>query len=318
MSAFNAIDLSLLPVPNIIEALSFETIFAEILADLQARDGVFNALVESDPAYKVLEVAAYRELLIRQRINDAEKAVMLAYATGSDLDNLGAIFNVARLVMTPANPNTIPPTTAVMEVDANFRTRIQFAMEGLSNAGSCGAYIFHALSASPLVRDVAIDHVKFHIHAGKVVIDDGIFLTAPEPGMVAVTVLSTVGNGIADITLLNTVQNAVNAENVRPLTDRVITRSAEIVSYQIVATLHFYEGPSSATVLTAAQNAIQNYISATHKIGYDVTRSGIFAALHQAGVQNVELWSPTTDIVIKNHQVSFCTAVNLANGGTAL
>ena len=49
----------------------------------------FTALVESDPAWTILEVAAYRELLLRQRINDASRAVMLAFATGADLEHLG-------------------------------------------------------------------------------------------------------------------------------------------------------------------------------------------------------------------------------------
>ena len=76
--SFTAVDLSRLVAPTVVETLDFETIFAAMLADLQARDSAFSALVESDPAYKILEVAAYRELLIRQRVNDAGRAVMLA------------------------------------------------------------------------------------------------------------------------------------------------------------------------------------------------------------------------------------------------
>ena len=45
---------------------------------------------------------AYRELLIRQRVNDAARGVMLATASGTDLDNLAANFNVERLLITPA------------------------------------------------------------------------------------------------------------------------------------------------------------------------------------------------------------------------
>jgi len=79
--SFSAIDLSALPAPDIIETLDFEVILAAMLTDLQARDASFSALVESDPAYKILEVAAYRELLLQARINSAAKAVMLPYAT---------------------------------------------------------------------------------------------------------------------------------------------------------------------------------------------------------------------------------------------
>jgi phage-related baseplate assembly protein len=318
MSEFSAIDLSKVPVPVIIEVLDYETIFAEMLADLQVRDTTFTALVESDPAYKILEVAAYRELILRQRVNDAAKACMLAYSISSDLDNLGALFNVTRLVLTPANPDAIPPIEAVMESDVNFRRRVQMAMEGLSNAGSSGAYIFHALGASALVKDVAVDHVEFHVTAGLIVIDYAANLVTPEPGMVAVAVLSTVGDGTADAPLLALVNTALNVESVRPLTDRVTVRSAEIVNYAVTATLYFYDGPSSATVLTAAQVAIAAYVSDRHKVGNDVTRSGIFAALHQSGIQNVVLTSPIADVVIASYQAAYCTAITLTNGGVAL
>lgn len=99
-NAFTAVNLSKLPPPVVVEQLDFETIFAEMLADLQSRDPVFTALVESDPAFKILEVAAYRELLIRQRANESAKAVMLAFANDADLDQLGANVGVARLVIT--------------------------------------------------------------------------------------------------------------------------------------------------------------------------------------------------------------------------
>jgi phage-related baseplate assembly protein len=315
MSNFTQIDLAQIAAPDIVEALSFETIFAEMLADLQARDTIFTALLESDPAYKILEVAAYRELLIRQRINDAARGVMLAYANGTDLDNLAANFNVARLLVTPADPDTIPPTAAVYESPAAFRARTQMAFEGLSTAGPVGSYIFHGLSASGEVKDIAIDAVTFHIDAGLIVIDNDANLATPQPGNVAVTVLATTGNGTADANLLALVTAAINPESVRPLTDIVVTRSAEIINYAVEATLYFYDGPSSATVLAAADAALTAYIDSVKKIGYDITRSGIFAALHQPGVQNVTLTTPAADVVIENYQAGYCTGITLTNGG---
>ena len=57
---------------------------------------------------KYLEENAYREVIWRQRVNNAAKAVTLAYAEGSDLDVIGANFNVERLVITPADKSAIP------------------------------------------------------------------------------------------------------------------------------------------------------------------------------------------------------------------
>lgn len=315
MTNFTQIDLSQIPSPDIVNTLDYETVFAAMLADLQARDSVFSALLESDPAYKILEIAAYRELIIRARVNDAARGVMLANAIGTDLDNLAANFNVIRLLVTAADPDTLPPTPAVYESDTAFRARTQFAFEGLSTAGPAGAYIFHSLSASGEVKDIAVDAVTFHVTSGLIVIDNTAHLASPEPGMVAVTVLANTGNGTADANLLALVDAAINNEYVRPLTDKVTVRSAAIINYTVVATLLFYDGPSSGTVLAAAQTALDTYIDTQRKIGFDVTRSGLFHALHQPGVQNVMLTTPAADVVIANYQVAYCTATTLINGG---
>lgn len=312
---FTAIDLSKIPAPDIVEALNFESIFSAMLVDLQARDATFTALLESDPAYKILEVAAYRELLLRQRVNDAARACMLASALGTDLDNLIANFNVERRIVTPADPNTLPPTPAVYEDDDTLRKRAQLAFEGLSTAGPSGSYIYHGLSADVHVADIAVDAVTFHLDEGVIVIDNTANLVTPMPGNVAVTVLSTVDNGFADSNLLAAVDAAINNDRVRPLTDFIVVRSAEIVNFVITATLYFFDGPSSATVLAHSTSALQDYLTSTRKIGRDVTLSGIYAALHQPGVSKVTLAQPTVDIVIENWQSGNCTNIQLINGG---
>ena len=296
MSAFTQIDLSTLPAPDVIEELNFETIFAAMLADLQARDPVFDALLESDPAYKILEVAAYRELLLRQRVNDAARAVMLAYATGADLDQLGALLGVLRLVIDEGDAEAVPPIPQVLESDTEFRRRIQLSLEGFSVAGPRGAYIFHGLSADANVLDISA--------------------TSPDPGEVLITVLSRVGNGAASAPLLAAVNAALNDDAVRPLTDQVTVQSASIVNYHVHAHLYVYPGPDSSVVLTKALAALNAYIAQVHKIGQDVTLSGIYAALHQPGVQRVSLIQPTANVVISATQASHCTSINVTVAGT--
>ncbi|MDB0554564.1 baseplate assembly protein, partial [Ralstonia solanacearum] len=91
--------------------------------------------LESEPVTKLLQENAYRELVWRQRVNDAARAVMLAFAEGDDLEQLAANFDVQRLTITPADDSTVPPTPAVMEGDDSLRERAQEAFEGLSVAG---------------------------------------------------------------------------------------------------------------------------------------------------------------------------------------
>jgi phage-related baseplate assembly protein len=288
---YTTVNLSQLPAPGVVETLDYEVVLAAMLADLRARDPVFNALFESDPAYKILEVAAYREVLLRQRINDAAKAVMLAFAKGSDLDQIGANFNLGRLVITPGDPTAVPPVAPVMEPDEDFRARIQLSFEGYTTAGSEGSYVFHGLSADGDVKDIQA--------------------VSPDPGDVTVYVLSRTGTGTASPALVAKVVAALNAERVRPMTDRVTVLSASIVSYTITAELVMYPGPDPEVVRQAALAAVTAYAEAQRRIGYDVTLSGLYAALHQPGVQRVNLTSPAAGLTINDGQASHCTAITV-------
>jgi phage-related baseplate assembly protein len=303
MATNSAIDLSTLPAPAVVEVLDFEAIFAEMLADLRARDTTFSALVESDPAYKILEVAAYREVIIRQRINDAAKAVMLPYAIGADLDNLAAFYKVTRLTIDEGDPDAIPPVDPIYESDTSLRRRTQLALEGFSTAGPKAGYEFHARKAAQL-KDVSILGPED---------SEGDLLIAP--GTVLVTVLSLTGNGEADGALIADVEGFLNDEDVRPLTDYVQVQGAEIIEYAIEATIYTYAGPDAQVIMDNAQSAITVYIDAHHSLGYDISISGIYAALHQPGVQRVELAAPMATISILPTQAGYCTGVTLTHGG---
>ena len=289
-------DLSKLPFPAAVENLDFEVILAAMIADLQTRDPAFSALVESDPAYKVLEVCAFREVLLRQRVNEAIKGVTLAYAIGSDLDQIAARYNVQRLVITPADDTTVPPTPAVLESDDALRRRVQLSFEGFSTAGPEGAYIFHSLGADARVLDASVH--------------------SPVPGQVVVAVLSNIGDGTAPADLLDAVDATLSADDVRPLTDQVLVKSAEILPYTVSASLTLYPGPDADVVVANAQAALDAYVENNHRLGRDVTLSGLYAALHQEGVQNVTLTAPTASVVANWDQAAWCTGTTIAVGGT--
>lgn len=294
--AFTAVDLSQLAAPGVVETIDFEAVLAAMLVDLRARDPEFDALVESDPAYKILEVAAYRETLLRQRVNEAAQAVMLAYAAGSDLDQIAANYSVERLVLDPGDPDAIPPVPPTLESDDDLRRRVQLAPEGYTVAGSQGAYVFHALGADPQVKDAQA--------------------ISPSPGNVTVYILSRDGNGSASVDLVDDVDAVLNAETIRPMTDNVTVQSATITEYTLDATLTVYPGPDAAVIQQSAEAAATNYVEAQHKLGFDVTLSGLFAALHQPGVQNVAIASPAADIVMSTGEAAFCTSVSVVVGGT--
>lgn len=291
--AFTQVDLSQLPPPDVIERLDFETIVREMREDFAARSPDFTAWLESDPATMLIEVFAYRELLIRHRINDAAQALMLARARGADLDHIAARYGVARLVVSPADPEAIPPIPAVLESDADFRQRIPLSLEGYTSAGSEGAYVFHALTASGMVKDVAA--------------------VSPEPGEVTIFVLSRDGQGEADVDLVDKVRAALNQDHVRPMTDQVTVLSATIAEYEIEAVLHILPGPDATVVEAAARNALIDWVASQHRMGCDINISGIYAALHQPGVHRVELIEPSADLEVAAGEAAFCTEITLSS-----
>nr|WP_310617847.1 baseplate assembly protein [Pantoea cypripedii] len=297
------IDLSQLPAPDVVETLDYETLLAERKATLislypeDQQEAVANTLaLESEPIVKILEENAYRELILRQRINEAATAVMVAYALGDDLDQLGANNGVTRLAITPADETTIPPTAAVMESDDDYRARIAAAFEGLSVAGPTGAYEYHAKSADGRVADASA--------------------ISPSPAVVTVTILGREGNGAAADDLLTVVDAALNDEDVRPVADRVSVQSAEIVDYAIEAELYLYPGPEAEPIRAASEAKLAAYVTAQKRLGRDIRLSALYAAMHVEGVQRVNLIRPVADVVLDKTQAAYCTGYTLTVGGS--
>ncbi|ENH0678168.1 baseplate J/gp47 family protein [Escherichia coli] len=296
MAASQAIiDLSAIPVPDAVEVPDTAVLVSQIVAKYQELDTLFSALVESDPAYKWAEALAFRVALMRQQLNDAIRAVLLASACAADLDQVGANFQVERLVITPADESTIPPTEAVYEDDDAFRERIQLSWARLSTAGARNAYRYFARSADPDVLDVKAYGPETHLQEGRV------FLY----------VLSRTGDGTASQTLLDKVAASVGDDEIRPLTDFVSVRSAEIVPYDVVADIHIPYGVEGALVMEKANTALQQYADSVHRIGSIAACSGIDRALHQSGVITVNLKSPRADVVTQMGQAPWCRTLTL-------
>lgn len=297
------IDLSRLPAPDVVETLDYEAVLARrkaryiSLHPASQRDAVAKALqLESEPALKLLQENAYLEVMLRQRINDAARARMLAFAEGSDLEHIAANYNVKRLVVSPADPTANPPAPAVMEEDDSLTERTQLAFEGLSTAGPREGYKFHARSADGRIADVSA--------------------ISPEPCEVVVTVLGIDGDGRVELDVLDNVAQALSEENVRPLADRLTVQSARIVRYEIDATVYTKtSGPEREPVLAESRRRIDAYRKASRRLGRDIDRSAINNALFAEGVSRVEIRLPPADVLLDATQAGYCTAINVIDGG---
>ncbi|HFQ4837578.1 TPA: baseplate J/gp47 family protein [Vibrio vulnificus] len=284
--------MSQLPKPAVIEQLDYEQILQEWIARYKDLDPNYQDVNESDPVYKLIEVAAFREMVLRQRVNDGAHATMLAYATGTDLDVRGADFDVERLVIDKGDPDAVPPRPQIMESDEAFRYRIQLSNRAKNTAGSADDYEFWALSADGRVKSVATDSPKGTL-------------------TVTVSVLSHEGNGTASPELIKLVEDTLTPKGTRPLSDEVVVQSAHINEFSVIAELELFSGPDESEVLKAARQQLDKWLAESHRQGIDLTLDGFYASLRVPGVYKVHLTSPAADIINGQFSAGYANSITL-------
>jgi phage-related baseplate assembly protein len=300
----SAVDLSRLPYPAELEPQSYESVLQTMVADVQAaalaRTGSPYIFHEADPAYIVIEACATRRWRDLQDYQAQVKNMLLAYAQGQWLDQLGANpdFKCARLVIVPANPTANPPVQAVLETDEAYRMRLTLKNEGYTSAGSDGAYLFHALSASGDVLDASV--------------------RSPDAGVVEVRILSWAAGGIASPALIDTVAAALNDEYIRPICDLVNVLPAIVQTYTVSLNLTTYPGADIPSTLARARAAVRAYTEQHYKLGHDITRAGLLARAMVEGVQNGQVVSPAADLVTDVATARQCTGISVTHIGALL
>lgn len=293
------IQLDKLPPPQVIETLNPEEIFAQMKAQFsEAMPDIEPYLdLETEPVTILMQQFAYREYLMRQRVNAAATSTMLAYASGSNLDHLAAYWGVTRLTITEDHGLDYTPTPAtnpeLFEDDNRLRHRVQLAPEAISNAGTLGAYKFWGLTASAQVKDA-------HPHS-------------PAPGEVVVTVLAKGEGGTPPQELLDLVYNTIEPR--RDFTAKFSVEAAIVHEYTVEAELTLHDGPDTEVVRKAAADKLATYVQKQFGLGLDVTVAGIHAALWVEGVQNVQLTTPTADLPIAPNEAAHCTSIQITVEG---
>ena len=223
---------------------------------------------------KLIEVFAYRELMMRQNFNERAVSMLLPFAKGADLENLAAYFGVERLDG---------------EDDEALLRRVQLAPDSYSVAGPESAYVYHALTADVTISDASA--------------------IMPAPGEVLVSLLSATADGTATPAQIAAVEGVLTHDEVRPLTDHVTVQSAQIIGYAIHARLSIAYGPDTTLVLDTARAALDAYLATRRRLGRLVSASGHAGALQVAGVETLELISPAADIAISRTQAAFPTSI---------
>lgn len=246
--------------PVIIEALDIEAIFQE-LADLYAElNPAYTEIrnLDSTPEAKLLQAFAYREFHIRQRLNDVFRSYLIAYASGTTLDHLSAFYDVTRLAG---------------EMDSDLRRRVMLTIAGRSAGGPEERYKAIALGASPKVRDVEL------------------WREGKEP-TIHVSVLSRDGSGAASPELLEIVKDALEAPEVRVVSDRFKVVSA--VRRQVRIRLRIeLSRTAPATVADEVPSVIMSAWLDSDMLGKQLTHAWLIkTVMGVEGVSNVKVVSP--------------------------
>lgn len=261
MTASIALDLTNLPPPEIVQSATYQEVYQGVLQVFAAFAPDYELFLHSDPAVKVIQAFAYREYLLRGRINEVAKSNLLAYANGADLDQLAAFYGVTRLDG---------------ENDTDLRERVRLRITGFSTAGSSASYKYFAITASNAVQDANVSR--------------------PGAGIVRVAILSKEGDGTAPQSLLDEVSAVVASDDVRVLTDTVEVVSATIRTVDVSADV-WLEPDTPQEVFTALVDNFPVAFEQHRRLGQDITLSWIIAQLHVPGVYRVTVNAPTEALV---------------------
>lgn len=269
---FDNVNLTGLPAPEVIETLDYEAILSDLRDDLVARMPEIENVIdlESEPARKLMEAFAYRELILRARINDSARAVLLPFAGGADLEAIGALFGVAR---------------QDGEDDDRLRRRILLAPEAYGTAGAAGAYVYHALSQAPWARDVSACKCR-----------NG------RPGIVQVNVMADGDDPKPTSAQIRDIADFFARGDVTPMTDMVQVMPPVIKPVTIKARLTLYPGPQAGPVRDAAIKRLTDWAEENRMLGHDLRRSAVMHRLHIEGVHNVYLEAPVEDLICEAHE----------------
>lgn len=305
MKTFTPINLADLTAPQIFANPDEEAIFEEMRAEMIKRNPIYEGAlqVNGEPLVEMFRMFAWRLYVLMVHANGGSLQQLLAYATGTNLDWIGQYLKggLKRHVISGGDATARPPVPPTFEDDEAYRTRLQLAPESKSVAGPVGAYISLARNADPLVKDA------FAYDAGN--------------GQMMVRILSHEDQGVASPELIARVDAALNGDYARPDTDWPIVQSAQVKTYDVQATLYFYNGPGRAEALAQAEREAQEFTSYHHRIGDDIYRTGLIGAVHNPAIAKINLTVLVDgvpidgDIAISADEAAYCANLTLTDGG---
>lgn len=182
------------------------------------------------------------------------------------------------------------------ETDDHYRERIRIAPESFSVAGPAGAYEYWAKTASSDIIDVAV--------------------LSPSAGIVSVIPLMKNGE-IPSNEVLSAVEEILNEDSIRPLTDLVMVNRPTQVGYSVE--LMYYINKSNIADIAVIQNSVARAIDEyviwqKSKLGRNINPSELTRKIMQAGAYRVDIISPV-QTAIDRTAVAIADNIEASYGG---
>lgn len=274
-----------LAAPDIVETLNYEQILNARKAALvlqfpdadRPRIAALLAL-ESEPMVKLLEESAYREMLLRARINDAARANLIIYATGLDLDHIGELFGLPRLASEP---------------DARYRDRLLLRIAAMAGNGTREHYVLVALTASLAVRSAEVI----------------------QPAAGRVDVVLWLHEGADGPAVLAACWAAFDAPGAKMLGVTLGVRLALAKPVDVLASI-WREASAPTNLVAQLDAAFRAQFATAATLGRPIARSWVTSVLHAPGVARVELNMPA-DIAIGADEFATLRTLQLTDRGLA-
>lgn len=318
--------LNQLAEPEIVKVETFEKLLAEfkaeVLAYVQARDPEKAARLavaldnDSDLLAMMLQAFTLRLQGHERKYNARIKQMLAWWAEGSNLDARAADLGLERRVIDEGDPNAFPPVDPLLEGDEDLRVRYYLAPHAPA-AGSRLQYRREAMTLGERAKVTVESNAAGQVVVTYTFAPDGFAAQVKDangrqtaPGQVTVTVLARAGDGTPSAELLEAERKHFARADVRPETDEVIVRAAEIVRYQINATVYINAGPDAQLTKEAAEAALAEYAASRHMLGGYVDPSRIDYVLHGAGAERLAL-DLAAPIECQAHQAPYCDAINV-------
>jgi phage-related baseplate assembly protein len=307
MARLGVIELDQLPAMQVLEKLDSESILtarmAQFVALWKSYDPPAGAEydvdgLEFDPIKITQEASTYFELLLRDRVNQAARAVTLAYASGSDLDAIGSRY-----------PGGMPRLSG--ESDDHYRMRIWLSSNTLSPHGVYESYVFWALTADKTLRDATAVAQRGTPNVTITIMADG----TPVAANAARNGITTFPNPTPTIAQIDAVRRYVESNSRKALTDVVSVRAPKIVSTTYKIDVWFFPGWDVDLLMPELYTAAAELIEKQRWLGYSHTIDSIDAALKRSGVYKIKVIEPAADIEIDRHEVVQVESVSIRYAG---